>query len=70
MTNHGKSSGLKNVSVCHMHTEGVAAYTEPECVGKYRGFLCVETALRRADDSAAFPDSAKRSPFSTLVAPL
>lgn len=36
MTNYGKSSGLKNVTVCHMHTEGVAGYTEPDCEGIFR----------------------------------
>jgi len=36
MTNYGKSSGLKNVMVCHMHTEGVAGYTEPDCEGIFR----------------------------------
>lgn len=34
MTDYGKSSGLKKVMVCHMHTEGVAGYTEPDCEGK------------------------------------
>ena len=51
MTNYGKSSGLKNVMVCHMHTEGVAGYTEPDCEGKYEGFLCADTALPTADDT-------------------
>jgi hypothetical protein len=36
MTDYGKSSGLKNVMVCHMHTEGVAGYTEPEYDGKHK----------------------------------
>ena len=34
MTDYGKSSGLKGVTVCHMHTEGEAGYTEAECEGK------------------------------------
>jgi hypothetical protein len=34
MTDYGKSAGLKGVTVCHMHTEGVAGYTEPDCEGK------------------------------------
>ncbi|XP_023701695.1 4-hydroxybutyrate coenzyme A transferase [Cryptotermes secundus] len=33
MTNYGKTAGLKDVTVCHMHTEGVAGYTEPEFEG-------------------------------------
>lgn len=36
MTKHGKSSGLKDVTVCHMHTEGDAPYTDPDCVGIFR----------------------------------
>lgn len=75
MTNYGKSSGLKDVSVCHMHTEGVAGYTEPDCQGKYRGFLCADTSLPRADDTvasahAAVPNPATRSSFSTLFSSL
>ncbi|KAJ9601609.1 hypothetical protein L9F63_000217, partial [Diploptera punctata] len=31
MTDYGKSSGLKGVTVCHIHTEGGAEYTAPEC---------------------------------------
>lgn len=30
LTEHGKSAGLKNVQVCHMHTEGPALYCQPE----------------------------------------
>jgi len=75
MTDYGKSSGLKNVTVCHMHTEGPAGYTEPDCEGKYRGFLCADPALPRADDTvapahSAVPNPAKRSSFSTLVSSL
>jgi hypothetical protein len=51
MTDYGKSSGIKDVSVCHMHTEGVAGYTEPEFVGKCICFIFVDTVLRRADDT-------------------
>uniref|UniRef100_A0A1B6C3B9 Uncharacterized protein n=1 Tax=Clastoptera arizonana TaxID=38151 RepID=A0A1B6C3B9_9HEMI len=36
MTDHGKKSGLKNVTVCHMHTEGEAPYTNPDCEGIFR----------------------------------
>jgi acyl-CoA hydrolase len=36
MTNHGKANGLKGVTVCHMHTEGEAGYTDPECEGIFR----------------------------------
>lgn len=75
MTDFGKSSGLKNVSVCHMHTEGVAGYTEPDCVGKCRCFICVDTVLHRVDDTVASAHSAvhnpaKRSSFCTLVSSL
>lgn len=34
MTDYGKKNGLKNVTVCHMHTEGDAPYTNPDCEGK------------------------------------
>lgn len=33
MTKHGIENNLKNVSVCHIHTEGKAEYTAPECEG-------------------------------------
>lgn len=33
MTEQGKSEKLRGITVCHMHTEGVAGYTEPECAG-------------------------------------
>ncbi|KAJ8868671.1 hypothetical protein PR048_030210 [Dryococelus australis] len=36
MVEFGKSCGLKDVTVCHMHTEGEAGYTEPECQGMFR----------------------------------
>uniref|UniRef100_A0A8D8ZPU9 4-hydroxybutyrate coenzyme A transferase n=1 Tax=Cacopsylla melanoneura TaxID=428564 RepID=A0A8D8ZPU9_9HEMI len=36
MTEHGKTNKLKDITVCHMHTEGKAAYTEPECEGIFR----------------------------------
>lgn len=36
MTDYGKSAKLKGVTVCHMHTEGEAGYTEPECEGIFR----------------------------------
>jgi len=36
MTNYGKNKGLKNIKVCHMHTEGKAAYTDPSCEGIFR----------------------------------
>lgn len=35
MTDHGKSSGLKDIVVCHMHTEGDAPYTNADCVGEF-----------------------------------
>ena len=35
MTDYGKKAGLKNVTVCHMHTEGHAPYTNPDCVGMF-----------------------------------
>lgn len=36
MTEVGKKKGLKNITVCHMHTEGPAAYTDPSCEGIFR----------------------------------
>ncbi|CAG2058085.1 unnamed protein product [Timema podura] len=36
MTEYGKTSGLKGVTVCHMHTEGNAGYTEADCDGIFR----------------------------------
>lgn len=36
MTQVGKQRSLKNVTVCHMHTEGTAPYTEPDCAGIFR----------------------------------
>ncbi|XP_066252958.1 4-hydroxybutyrate coenzyme A transferase [Euwallacea similis] len=36
MTEVGKKKGLKNVTVCHMHTEGPASYTDPSCEGIFR----------------------------------
>uniref|UniRef100_A0A1B6MKB3 Uncharacterized protein n=1 Tax=Graphocephala atropunctata TaxID=36148 RepID=A0A1B6MKB3_9HEMI len=36
MTDHGKSAGLKGITVCHMHTEGDAPYTNEDCVGIFR----------------------------------
>ncbi|XP_065349547.1 4-hydroxybutyrate coenzyme A transferase [Cloeon dipterum] len=36
MTKHGKENKLKGVTVCHMHTEGDADYTEPDCDGIFR----------------------------------
>lgn len=35
MTEHGKANKLSKVTVCHMHTEGKAPYTDPECEGEY-----------------------------------
>ncbi|KAK9502096.1 hypothetical protein O3M35_012691 [Rhynocoris fuscipes] len=36
MTEHGKKCKLKNVTVCHMHTEGPASYGNPDCEGIFR----------------------------------
>ncbi|KAJ8941830.1 hypothetical protein NQ318_005113 [Aromia moschata] len=36
MTEIGKKNNLKNVKVCHMHTEGKAPYTDPSCEGIFR----------------------------------
>ncbi|XP_035228626.1 4-hydroxybutyrate coenzyme A transferase-like [Stegodyphus dumicola] len=36
LAEHGKKSGLKNVTVCHIHTEGAAEYNHPECAGIFR----------------------------------
>ena len=40
MTEHGKTAGLKNIEVCHIHTEGPALYTKPDCEGE-SSFLTV-----------------------------
>ena len=34
LTQHGLKAGLQDVTVCHIHTEGKAAYTKPECEGR------------------------------------
>ncbi|KAF2347109.1 Acetyl-CoA hydrolase/transferase [Trinorchestia longiramus] len=36
MTKHGLDNALQNVTVCHIHTEGDAAYAKPECEGIFR----------------------------------
>lgn len=36
MTEVGKDENLKNIRVCHMHTEGPATYTDPSCEGIFR----------------------------------
>nr|XP_027219060.1 uncharacterized protein LOC113811493 [Penaeus vannamei] len=36
MTEHGKAAQLSNVRVCHIHTEGPASYTKPDCEGIFR----------------------------------
>uniref|UniRef100_A0A1E1XBC7 Putative acetyl-coa hydrolase n=1 Tax=Amblyomma aureolatum TaxID=187763 RepID=A0A1E1XBC7_9ACAR len=36
MVEHGKKAGLKNVTVCHIHTEGAAEYNHPDCQGIFR----------------------------------
>lgn len=33
MTDWGKAAGLKDVKICHLHTEGPAPYTEEDCEG-------------------------------------
>lgn len=38
MTEVGKKKNLKDVRVCHMHTEGPAVYTDPSCEGIFRSF--------------------------------
>ncbi|CAH1171100.1 unnamed protein product [Phaedon cochleariae] len=38
MTDVGKKKSLSNVTVCHMHTEGPAPYTDPSCEGIFRSF--------------------------------
>ena len=34
LAEHGKKAGLKNVTVCHIHTEGAAEYNHPDCAGQ------------------------------------
>lgn len=36
MTEVGKKKNLKDIQVCHMHTEGPATYTDPSCEGIFR----------------------------------
>uniref|UniRef100_A0A069DUF7 Putative acetyl-coa hydrolase n=1 Tax=Panstrongylus megistus TaxID=65343 RepID=A0A069DUF7_9HEMI len=36
MAEYGKKSKLKDVMVCHMHTEGPASYAQPDCAGIFR----------------------------------
>ncbi|RZF45275.1 hypothetical protein LSTR_LSTR013649, partial [Laodelphax striatellus] len=36
MTEHGKAKQLRGVTVCHMHTEGPAPYTNEDCHGIFR----------------------------------
>lgn len=36
MTEYGKANKLKDITVCHMHTEGPASYTDPSCEGIFR----------------------------------
>lgn len=36
MTDYGKANKLKDVTVCHMHTEGPASYADPSCEGIFR----------------------------------
>lgn len=36
MTHVGKAKNLENITVCHMHTEGKAIYTQPEYEGIFR----------------------------------
>jgi len=36
MTRHGLGAGLRDVTVCHIHTDGEAEYTKPECEGIFR----------------------------------
>ena len=33
LTSHGKENNLKNVQVCHIHTEGPALYAKKDCEG-------------------------------------
>ena len=35
MAEYGKKCNLKDVTVCHMHTEGDAPYTAKDCEGNY-----------------------------------
>lgn len=35
MTRHGKANNLKDITVCHMHTEGPASYAQPDCEGSF-----------------------------------
>lgn len=49
MTEHGKNNQLRNVHVCHIHTEGKAEYTAPECAGmhNYSTLVCNHICLNQ-----------------------
>lgn len=34
LTEHGKAAKIHDVTLCHIHTEGPALYTQPECEGE------------------------------------
>ncbi|XP_076365197.1 succinyl-CoA:acetate/propanoyl-CoA:succinate CoA transferase-like [Tachypleus tridentatus] len=36
MVEHAKKEKLKNITVCHIHTEGAAEYNHPDCEGIFR----------------------------------
>lgn len=48
MTEHGKKSSLRNITVCHIHTEGAAEYTSPECEGMLFNSLLVVIFLHNS----------------------
>lgn len=55
MTEHGKKAALKDVSVCHIHTEGPASYTDPSCEGIFRSnsFFIGSNCRRAINDGRA-----------------
>lgn len=55
MTEHGKAAGLKNVKVCHIHTEGPGSYMEPDCDGIFRAqnFFTAANARKAVNEGRA-----------------
>jgi len=55
MTEYGKAEGLKDVQVCHIHTEGPGSYMQPECEGIFRAqnFFTAANARKAVNEGRA-----------------
>jgi len=55
MTEYGKSAKLKNIKLCHIHTEGPGAYMQPECDGIFRAqnFFTAANARKAVNEGRA-----------------